>query len=234
MFRNCIKFTSYVKEGKQQRGMFKEKYRDAYNELEIRMDQSLALDLDESSKCPIPKGKSSTPKIASSFTICNDAFESEISKRISWRSTKKEKQQQCPAQIDTLSECGDVSRPPSKNQNHDRRLSKRISALSTLKEKSEKDQQIQSPSNCNTNSDPDSIRQYSGAEKPATVATRNSAKESCHLEEDFWEIDKILKVRFLNGKMKWCLVRWKGFTSDDDSWEPANGLCDTACKSLFM
>ena len=132
---------------------------DAYNELEIRMDQSLALDLDETSKCPIPKGKSSTPKIASSitsktrlsaanqkpqqsqkafcFTNSKDASILENSKRTLRSSTTKEKQQRCPAQIDTLPECGDVSRPPSKNQNRDRRLSKRIdrNAASHLRSK---------------------------------------------------------------------------------------------------
>ena len=284
MFNNCIKFTSYVEEATQQREMFNEKYRDAYNQLDKHMD--LSLELEESSKCPISKSISSTPRRApsisqksrlskhsaanqkpqqlrkaasftncrgmpktthiksasnavnskgtsvssqkaASFTNCKDVSKAANRKQTSGSSAKKEKQHQCP-QADSSSECRDVCQPPLKNQdlhsqNHNnKRYSKRISALSILEDKPE------------AVANSVSSKQNDSTEKATTVATYNSTKKGCHVEDDYWEIDKILNVRFLSGKMKSCLVRWKGCTEDDDSWEPASDLTDTACKSLFI
>lgn len=244
MFNNCIKFTSYVEEATQQRGMFTEKYRDAYNQLDKHMNQSL--ELEESSKGPISKSISSTPRRARSiaqktrlskhsaanqkpqqlrntncrgmpktthiksasnavnskgtsvlsqkavsFTNCKDVSKAANRKRTSGSSAKKEKQHQCP-QADSLSECRDVCQPPLKNQdlhsrNRDERYSKRISGSAVA--------------------DSVSSKQNDNTEKPTTVATCNSTKKGCHVEDGYYEIDKILNVRFLGGKMKLCLVR---------------------------
>lgn len=272
MFNNCIKFTSYVEEATQQREMFNEKYRDAYNQLDKYMDQSL--ELKESSKCPISKSISATPRRArsiaqktrlskhsatnqkpqqlrkaasftncrgmsktthiknasnavnskrtsssvssqkaASFTNCKDVSKAANHKRTSGSSAEKEKQHQCP-QADSLSQCRDVSQPPLKNQDlHPRNRDER---------------------KCSAVANSVSSKQNDSTEKATTVATYNSTKKGCHVEDDYWEIDKILNVRFLSGKMKLCLVRWKGCTDDDDSWEPASDLTVTACKSLFI
>ena len=98
----------------------------------------------------------------------------------------------------------------------------------------ETNQQAGSSSNCSAVANSVSSKQNDSTEKPTTVPTCNSTKKGCHVEDDYYEIDKILNVRFLSGKMKLCLVRWKGCTDDDDSWEPASDLTDTACKSLFI
>ena len=336
MFGNCIKYTSYIAEATQQRRMFNEEYRDAYDELEKRMDQSLGLK--ESSSCTTPpESKRSTLSTATSsnrgtrvsrrsttiqkpqqqqkeesltdcrgvakaassnkpnrpstrkekqqqcpqtetrlsqkyvanqkpqqhqkaysFTKCKDVSKAESSKRtsrsqqkqdckdrsnsasskrISKLPTKNEKQPQCP-QIDSLSECADVCQPPPKkkdcrSQNKNRRLSKRLSIKSTPKaNKSEKNPHVESPSKCSV-VDSFSNRQNGTAEKPANDATSDPAEKGHHIEDGYWEIEDVLKMRFISGKMK-CLVRWKGYTSDDDSWLPAEDLSNTACKSLFI
>ena len=45
--------------------------------------------------------------------------------------------------------------------------------------------------------------------------------------EDYWEVEQVLQVRFQRHEMQF-LVRWKGFSTTDDTWEPVDNLCDTA------
>lgn len=46
-------------------------------------------------------------------------------------------------------------------------------------------------------------------------------------EESFWAIEKVVGRRIHKGKVQY-LVRWKGFSEDENTWEPAENLCDTA------
>lgn len=117
------------------------------------------------------------------------------------------------------------------SRNRKKRYSKRISALSAPKETN---QQVDCSSKCGSVADSVSSKQNDSTEKPTTVATCNPAEKGRHVKDDYYEIECVLNVRFLRGKIHKCLVRWKGCTDDDDSWEPASGLCDTACKSLFI
>ncbi|XP_076184264.1 M-phase phosphoprotein 8 isoform X2 [Aptenodytes patagonicus] len=50
-------------------------------------------------------------------------------------------------------------------------------------------------------------------------------------EEDVFEVEKILDVKTEGGKILYK-VRWKGYTSDDDTWEPEVHLED--CKEVLL
>ncbi|NWV58240.1 MPP8 phase, partial [Daphoenositta chrysoptera] len=49
--------------------------------------------------------------------------------------------------------------------------------------------------------------------------------------EDVFEVEKILDVKTEGGKI-FYKVRWKGYTSDDDTWEPEAHLED--CKEVLL
>ncbi|NWI85838.1 MPP8 phase, partial [Pitta sordida] len=50
-------------------------------------------------------------------------------------------------------------------------------------------------------------------------------------EEDVFEVERILDVKTEEGKILYK-VRWKGYTSDDDTWEPEVHLED--CKEVLL
>ncbi|NXM03836.1 MPP8 phase, partial [Tyrannus savana] len=50
-------------------------------------------------------------------------------------------------------------------------------------------------------------------------------------DEDVFEVEKILDVKTEGGKVLYK-VRWKGYTSDDDTWEPEAHLED--CKEVLL
>ena len=52
-------------------------------------------------------------------------------------------------------------------------------------------------------------------------------------EGDFWEVDAVIGYRKLATKKQY-LIRWKGCSRKQNSWEPEENLCDTAreCPSL--
>uniref|UniRef100_UPI004072FD1B M-phase phosphoprotein 8 n=1 Tax=Homo sapiens TaxID=9606 RepID=UPI004072FD1B len=49
--------------------------------------------------------------------------------------------------------------------------------------------------------------------------------------EDVFEVEKILDMKTEGGKVLYK-VRWKGYTSDDDTWEPEIHLED--CKEVLL
>ncbi|NXG41107.1 MPP8 phase, partial [Psilopogon haemacephalus] len=55
--------------------------------------------------------------------------------------------------------------------------------------------------------------------------------ESEEEEEDVFEVEKILDVKTEGGEILYK-VRWKGYTSDDDTWEPEVHLKD--CKEVLL
>ncbi|KAM6099000.1 M-phase phosphoprotein 8 isoform 2-T2 [Theristicus caerulescens] len=75
----------------------------------------------------------------------------------------------------------------------------------------------------------------SGAGKAAGAAAAAGAEagggESEEEEEDVFEVEKILDVKTEGGKILYK-VRWKGYTSDDDTWEPEVHLED--CKEVLL
>ena len=48
-------------------------------------------------------------------------------------------------------------------------------------------------------------------------------------EEHEFEVDRLLDTRTVRG-VKQYLVRWKGYSAFDDSWEPASNLANAAAK----
>ncbi|XP_029898433.1 M-phase phosphoprotein 8 isoform X2 [Aquila chrysaetos chrysaetos] len=76
----------------------------------------------------------------------------------------------------------------------------------------------------------------SGAGKAACAAAAAAAgggdgESEEEEEEDVFEVEKILDVKTEGGKILYK-VRWKGYTSDDDTWEPEVHLED--CKEVLL
>ncbi|XP_074938875.1 M-phase phosphoprotein 8 [Phalacrocorax aristotelis] len=73
----------------------------------------------------------------------------------------------------------------------------------------------------------------SGAGKAAVAGEEagGGGAESEEEEEDVFEVEKILDVKTEGGKILYK-VRWKGYTSDDDTWEPEVHLED--CKEVLL
>lgn len=50
-------------------------------------------------------------------------------------------------------------------------------------------------------------------------------------EDFFWEVEDVIGRRKHRGRVEY-LIRWKGCSDDDNTWEPADNLCDTASEYL--
>uniref|UniRef100_A0A8C3JAN0 M-phase phosphoprotein 8 n=1 Tax=Calidris pygmaea TaxID=425635 RepID=A0A8C3JAN0_9CHAR len=85
--------------------------------------------------------------------------------------------------------------------------------------------------------DGDGEEDGSGAGKAAAAAAaaagggEASGGGESEEEEDVFEVEKILDVKTEGGKILYK-VRWKGYTSDDDTWEPEVHLED--CKEVLL
>ncbi|KAK2586789.1 hypothetical protein KPH14_011814 [Odynerus spinipes] len=71
----------------------------------------------------------------------------------------------------------------------------------------------------------------------------NQTEEDEHESEDSlksedgqkeFEVDKIMEVRFKKNKKRLFLIRWKGFSPADDTWEPEENLSCPELISKFM
>ena len=49
-----------------------------------------------------------------------------------------------------------------------------------------------------------------------------------------FEVEKIIEVHFKKNKTREFLIRWKGFTSADDTWEPEENLNCPELITKFM
>jgi hypothetical protein len=52
-------------------------------------------------------------------------------------------------------------------------------------------------------------------------------------ENFFWEVEAVIGRRIHRGRVEY-LIRWKGCSEDDNTWEPAANLCDTASESVCV
>ena len=65
------------------------------------------------------------------------------------------------------------------------------------------------------------------------------AEPTHHAEDFFWEVAAVIGRRIRRNRIEY-LIRWKGCSEEDNTWEPASNLCDTAselnnvaCKYAF-
>ncbi|XP_030893790.1 M-phase phosphoprotein 8 isoform X2 [Leptonychotes weddellii] len=70
-----------------------------------------------------------------------------------------------------------------------------------------------------------------GEEKDAAAKGAEAVGDSEEDGEDVFEVEKILDMKTEGGKILYK-VRWKGYTSDDDTWEPEIHLED--CKEVLL
>ncbi|XP_014442632.1 M-phase phosphoprotein 8 [Tupaia chinensis] len=70
-----------------------------------------------------------------------------------------------------------------------------------------------------------------GEEKDAATRGAEAFGDSEEDGEDVFEVEKILDMKTEGGKILYK-VRWKGYTSDDDTWEPEVHLED--CKEVLL
>uniref|UniRef100_A0A667FE44 M-phase phosphoprotein 8 n=1 Tax=Lynx canadensis TaxID=61383 RepID=A0A667FE44_LYNCA len=70
-----------------------------------------------------------------------------------------------------------------------------------------------------------------GQEKDAATKGAEAVGDSEEDGEDVFEVEKILDMKTEGGKILYK-VRWKGYTSDDDTWEPEIHLED--CKEVLL
>ena len=50
-------------------------------------------------------------------------------------------------------------------------------------------------------------------------------------EDFFWEVERVIGRRIRRGRAEY-LIRWKGCSENDNTWEPAANLCDTASEYI--
>ena len=58
----------------------------------------------------------------------------------------------------------------------------------------------------------------------------NSEDDTTDDDEPYFKIDRIVGVRFDSDNELFYLVRWAGFGSDDDTWEPRDKLIEDGCR----
>ena len=65
---------------------------------------------------------------------------------------------------------------------------------------------------------------------PGNIIVADPVGESAANPEDFfWEVETVIGRRVHRGRVEY-LIRWKGCSEDDNTWEPALNLCDTASE----
>lgn len=58
-------------------------------------------------------------------------------------------------------------------------------------------------------------------------------KNAADIEDFFWEVEAVIGRRVYRGRIEY-LIRWKGCSEEDNTWEPTANLCDTASEFLYL
>lgn len=61
------------------------------------------------------------------------------------------------------------------------------------------------------------------------AAAEDKVDDATAPEDFFWEVEAVIGRRIHRGRVEY-LIRWKGCSEDDNTWEPAANLCDTASE----
>lgn len=77
-----------------------------------------------------------------------------------------------------------------------------------------------------------SNKKSKSASKPASKAAKSKVVET--EEEQDWEVEKIIDVRFNEDGSKNFLIRWKGCDPTQDTWEPENNVNSPDLVNAFM
>lgn len=72
--------------------------------------------------------------------------------------------------------------------------------------------------------------------KPKTKAAKKQtvATDDENEEEQDWEVEKIIDVRYNEDATKNFLIRWKGCDPTQDTWEPENNVNSPELVNAFM
>ncbi len=63
------------------------------------------------------------------------------------------------------------------------------------------------------------------------LSMSNSDDDTTDDDEPYFQVDRVVGMRFDTGDELLYLVRWAGFSSDDDTWEPRDKLIEDGCKT---
>lgn len=61
------------------------------------------------------------------------------------------------------------------------------------------------------------------------AAAEDKEEDAAAPEDFFWEVEAVVGRRVHRGRIEY-LIRWKGCSEDDNTWEPTSNLCDTASE----
>lgn len=70
--------------------------------------------------------------------------------------------------------------------------------------------------------------------KPATKAAKKQTVATDDEEEQDWEVEKIIDVRYNEDGAKNFLIRWKGCDPTQDTWEPESNVNSPDLVNAFM
>lgn len=107
-----------------------------------------------------------------------------------------------------------------------------------LKESPSKDIQLNAASTVKqhhqVNKDSQSKKKVEAASKPHRQRQETTEEPKQFVEPDFYEVDYLRDYRKSKSGKEEVLVHWKGFSSDEDTWEPVKNLNSELKKDVEL